>query len=254
LFCLVMEEEQRYLKDRNSLDKAHQLKSQANDEYQKQNNSAAVRLYHECLLHAKAISQLSTTNLQSLARMEAEKGDSKEKLPKPSVSGGGDTKLNAEASISGSRSRIDSTTRGEEMKEEAKTLIAKCYNNLAACILNGPPRKSDDYLRAASYCDNVLAVEGDNEKAFYRKGCALMKAEKYDPAIECFLKCPKNVQAEKHILECKQKLSEERKRRDDQIRANFAKARAAEEQRNHQNGAVADGAANGNAQNGNVPH
>lgn len=56
---------------------------------------------------------------------------------------------------SAGRSRLDSTTRGEEMKEEARDLIAKCYNNLAACILNGPPRQPEDYLRAADYCDNV---------------------------------------------------------------------------------------------------
>jgi len=53
---------------------------------------------------------------------------------------------NAEASSSnlepakhvgkGTRSRMDSTTRGEEMKAEALDLIARCYNNLAACIVS----------------------------------------------------------------------------------------------------------------------
>lgn len=39
----------------------------------------------------------------------------------------------------------------------------------------------------------VLALDNNNEKAYYRKGCALMKAAKYDPAIECFQKCPKSM-------------------------------------------------------------
>lgn len=38
----------------------------------------------------------------------------------------------------------------------------------------------------------VLRLDNNNEKAFFRKGCALMKALKYDPAIECFKNCPKS--------------------------------------------------------------
>lgn len=53
------------------------------------------------------------------------------------------------------RCRIDSTSRGEEMKQEAASLIAMCYINLSACIVNGPVRKRDDYMRAVYYCDKV---------------------------------------------------------------------------------------------------
>lgn len=56
------------------------------------------------------------------------------------------------------RTRLDSTSHGEDMKNSANELIAQCYNKLAACILNGSPRKNDDYLRAVYYCDKVFII------------------------------------------------------------------------------------------------
>lgn len=41
------------------------------------------------------------------------------------------------------------------MKKEAEDIISKCYNNLAACLLNGPERSKEDYLRAVEYTDKV---------------------------------------------------------------------------------------------------
>lgn len=116
-----------------------------------------MRLYHECLLHAKAVTNLSLNSLQEMARKEIE---SKENKPgeKEAQKAAGDASTSSSSESAG-RSRLDSTTRGEEMKEEARDLISKCYNNLAACILNGPPRQAEDYLRAAGYCDNVGTAE-----------------------------------------------------------------------------------------------
>jgi hypothetical protein len=38
---------------------------------------------------------------------------------------------------------------------EGQQLMSKCYNDLAACIINGLARKHEDYLRAVLYCDQV---------------------------------------------------------------------------------------------------
>lgn len=50
-------------------------------------------------------------------------------------------------------------TREEEIKQEARLLLAKCYCNLAVHIINGPPKKHDDYLRAVYYCDKVIFLQ-----------------------------------------------------------------------------------------------
>jgi hypothetical protein len=47
-------------------------------------------------------------------------------------------------------------SQSSELKKEAHDLVAKCYNNLAQCILNGPPRQKEDYMRAVYYCDSVF--------------------------------------------------------------------------------------------------
>jgi len=242
-----METESSFVRDRNSLDKAHELKDQANKAYKDSDFSSAIRLYHQCLLFAKAITQLSLTGLQEMARGE---------MDSDSTSIAQDSNNEAKASSSnleqakpvgkGTRSRMDSTTRGEEMKVEALDLISKCYNNLAACIVNGPTRSKDDYLRATTYCDKVLEIEKGNEKALFRKGCAYKLAEKYDKAIEMFKQCSKSSQTKALIEECQMREVEEKKKRDALIRANFAKHRAA---RNGDGG----GPMNGNAVNGNLP-
>uniref|UniRef100_A0A915CTA0 Uncharacterized protein n=1 Tax=Ditylenchus dipsaci TaxID=166011 RepID=A0A915CTA0_9BILA len=235
-------ESSSFIRDRNSLDKAHELKEKANLAYKERDYSAAVRLYHQCLLNAKAVVQLSLTNLQAMARNE------RDEKPEYGFNFGATKSEHVEEDLiqvdeeedqpitdmnefqaQNSRLRIDSTSRGEEMKQEATSLIIKCYNNLAACIVNGPPRQKDDYMRAVYYCDKVLDFEPDNDKAIFRKGCALQKAEKYEKAVEEFQKCKNNSQAAAATEECRMKTVEERKKRDATIRANFAKAHAAEQ-------------------------
>jgi hypothetical protein len=51
--------------------------------------------------------------------------------------------------------RQDSTTCGQEIHIEAKELVTKCYNNLAACLLARESSTKEDFMRAVSYCDNV---------------------------------------------------------------------------------------------------
>ncbi|KAI1727670.1 tetratricopeptide repeat protein 9A [Ditylenchus destructor] len=246
-----------FIRDRKALDKAHDLKEKANKAYGDKDYSNAVRLYHLCVLSAKAVVQCSATDLLEMARFErstqANAGDDVSNAD--SENGGtGEAETSgvtedAEANSSGvGRLRIDSTSRGEEMKQEANDLILKCYNNLAACILNGPPRQKDDYLRAADYCNKVLVMDENNEKAIFRKGCALMKAEKYEKAVEQFRKCSNNAQASVMLDECNLKLIEDRKKRDAVIRANFAKAHAAEQRNGNPDGPVM----NGNAGNGTI--
>lgn len=43
------------------------------------------------------------------------------------------------------------------MKTEAIEITLKCYNNLAACILQGQNRTESDFLRAVEYCDKVIS-------------------------------------------------------------------------------------------------
>lgn len=252
---VVETETSSFIRDRNALDKAHELKEKANKAYSDKDYSNAIKLYHQCLLSAKAVVQLSATNLVEMARFERNaQGGSTDEAPTieneefaTEAETSNVKEIEANASLSG-RLRIDSTSRGEEMKQESMDLISKCYNNLAACIVNGPPRQKDDYLRAVFYCDKVLELDDNNEKAIFRKGCAYMKAEKYDHAIEQLKKCSNNAQANVLIEECNLKLIEERKKRDAAIRANFAKARAAEQRNGNPDGPVM----NGNAGNGHI--
>jgi tetratricopeptide (TPR) repeat protein len=61
-----------------------------------------------------------------------------------------------------------------------------------ACILNGDNRSQKDYLRAVDYCDKVLQMDKNNEKAIYRKGMCLARANLHDKAIETLKLCPKS--------------------------------------------------------------
>uniref|UniRef100_A0A915D9R9 Tetratricopeptide repeat protein 9C n=1 Tax=Ditylenchus dipsaci TaxID=166011 RepID=A0A915D9R9_9BILA len=182
---------------RCALDKAHEIKEKANEAYKQKDFSTAMRFYHQTVLEIKGL--VEKPNMAAMLGMLQEE--------KPVV-------------------ESDAPSTPEELlKKEGIELIAKCYNNLAACILNGPVRKQQDYLRAVTYCDKVLAKEPDNQKAIFRKGCAYKMAEKYEKAIEQFKQCPQNIQALALLKECRLKEKEEDKKRDAQMRANFAKQR-----------------------------
>lgn len=110
------------------------------------------------------------------------------------------------------------------IRREADQIILKCYNNLAASLLNGPGRDADAYLRAAEYCEKVLVKEPDNSKARFRKAQALAKAGAHEKAIEVFRLCPQNAEVRKQIQLCQHEIDTDRKRRGEEIRRNFERA------------------------------
>ncbi|CAG9531588.1 unnamed protein product [Cercopithifilaria johnstoni] len=220
--------------DAYNLSEAYRFKEQANARYSAKDYGAAIYLYHQCLLRARAIQQLSQFGLQSLARMERnldesvgnqeESGSAEGSSKVVDVNDVADESSDAEK-FGERRKRISSTSRGEEMKTEATDIALKCYSNLAACILKGQNRTEPDFLRAVEYCDKVLSVQPSNEKALYRKGLALSKVNMYEKAIAVLQKCSfSNRGAQIIIDECQQLLAEERRRRDDQIRRNFSRS------------------------------
>ncbi|KAM3719364.1 Tetratricopeptide repeat protein 9C [Dirofilaria immitis] len=210
--------------DAYNLSEAYRFKEQANARYSEKDYAAAIYLYHQCLLRARAIQQLSQFGLQSLARMERNESIGDQEESSKVVDANDVTSQSADAEKFGERrKRISSTSRGEEMKIEATDIALKCYSNLAACILKGQNRTEPDFLRAVEYCDKVLSVQPSNEKALYRKGLALSKINMYEKAIAVLQKCS-NRGAQVIINECQQLLAEERRRRDDQIRRNFSRA------------------------------
>jgi len=217
----------------HSLDQAKKFKDLANEAYNNRDYRTALLNYHHCILNAKIVTQMTSKGLDQLAQIVFGVGEhTKEPEIVESKTLTEETSDNPPCCSENGNSTENTKeiSPGEKLQIEANDLIAKCYNNLAACIINGPPRQKDDYLRAVFYCDSALKIVGENEKAFFRKGSAFMKAEKYEKAIECFDKCQNNAQAKKLSDECRVKESDDRRKRDDEIRANFAKVRAAEAQ------------------------
>ncbi|KAK0417850.1 hypothetical protein QR680_013241 [Steinernema hermaphroditum] len=188
--------------DRELLDQANQLKDEANASYSKQEYINAAKLYHRCLLLVKSCAGTP------LGEMFASLGD-------PDSDGAGE-----QTGVSEER---------ENIKKEASHVVAKCYNNLAACILARNDRKPSDYERAVDYCQRVLNEDKDNEKALYRTGIAYMRMEKYGKAVDFLSKCPNNRDAAQQVIVCQQKLRDDRIAREEVIRRNFAKAQAREQ-------------------------
>jgi len=177
----------------------------------------AIKLYHQCLLHTQAVHQL--TKIPDKASPMQAKDESKS--PKQQAP----------------------PTEQDRMNQEADSLSIKCYNNLAACLLNSPEERSQkDYLRMADYCDKVLQIEPNNEKAIFRKGMALARATLYDKAIDVLKKCPANSTALCEIARCERALVEDRKQREEVMRKNFAK-NAKKGGENDTNNAAGDAAA-----------
>nr|CAD2196709.1 unnamed protein product [Meloidogyne enterolobii] len=219
------------------MEEAKKHNEQARQAYLAQDYRKAVQFYHRCMLSAKAVVQLTNTDLREMARAlidnKTEDGKS-DNLQTSSVKNDQPLKqLQTEGSLStassSSRIRQDSTTCGQEILTEAKDLMTKCYNNLAACLLARDSNTKEDFMRAVFYCDNVLKDDPINEKALFRKGVALMRADNWDKAIEQLEKCKDNAQAKLYIIDCRRYIEEDRRRRDAEIRANFAKARAGED-------------------------
>lgn len=229
----------------SNLEEAHKYNEQGKKAYQLSDYRGAAHHFHRCLLYAKAVVQLTSDDLRSMARAQGElspQTEEKSRMHNNVEAGSSSSDKqsvdkdihdmqevdNVDIGISQSgRNRLDSTTRGQEIHNEAKELMTKCYNNLAICLLARGSNTKEDFMRAVFYCDNVLKEDPGNEKALFRKGLALMNAQKWDKAIEQFEQCKNNAQARLHTVECNRQIEEDRRRRDAEIRANFAKARAA---------------------------
>lgn len=227
---------------RNHLNKAYEFIEQADQHYNAGEYSNAIKHYHCCILYARAVAQLSSANLSKVFNSERDSElsgnlsflripDNKIEMNKQ--------KLNDDCfktTLTKSTNSIKLTyfsdnqkclrtdlTREEEIKQEARLLLAKCYCNLAVHIINGPPKKHDDYLRAVYYCDKILCLNEGDDNVKFLKACSFQKAELYDKAIEQFQKCTSS-EVKLHIEQCNLKLTEKRKKLNAIVRANFDKA------------------------------
>uniref|UniRef100_A0A915DWD3 Uncharacterized protein n=1 Tax=Ditylenchus dipsaci TaxID=166011 RepID=A0A915DWD3_9BILA len=194
---------------RLALDNSIELKDKANLAYKEQNYSHAALPVH-----------FGDQGLHRAPRVPDANDENKEEADKTPKDDGPSTSSKA------AQPEAPPTTPLDLMKQEGLDLLSKCYNNLAACIINGPSRKPEDYLRAVFYCDQVLTIDSENEKAVFRKGCAFKLAAKYEKAIAQFKKCSNNSQAVQLVEECRLLELEEDKKRNAEMRANFAKSGA----------------------------
>uniref|UniRef100_A0A0N5AZM4 TPR_REGION domain-containing protein n=1 Tax=Syphacia muris TaxID=451379 RepID=A0A0N5AZM4_9BILA len=208
--------------EESKLQQAYQLKEEANLKYKEKDYAGAIYLYHRCLLFARSVHQLSQWNAEDTP------GEDLKEALKDESEKDADSEKKEHRNENGCQQRVaDSTSRGKFIKAEAADLMIKCYNNLAACIIYGPNRKEEDYLRA------VLMQDKNNKKALFRKGSALAKANRYEQAINVLKKCG-GQEARVLMQKCENTVEEERRRRDDEIRRNFARHR--ENDRNHDTG------------------
>jgi len=108
----------------------------------------------------------------------------------------------------------------EDMQQEVETLKVDCYNNLAACLLQG---ETPDYPKIVQYCDNVLDMRPSNIKALFRKGRSLYHMKEVDDALSTLKHAQnlpegnKDVNIRKYIQLCQ----EEQKRQDCQMKASY---------------------------------
>lgn len=96
------------------------------------------------------------------------------------------------------------------MAERVKELEMSCYNNLAACLLHDT---NPNYERVKEYCQNVLKLDEQNRKAWYRQGVALYHLKDYEEAQDCLNRARKKVPKDPDILRylnlCKEALSKQ---------------------------------------------
>ncbi|KAI6227977.1 hypothetical protein M3Y95_00573700 [Aphelenchoides besseyi] len=216
-----------------NLIKAKEYRDSAKRAMSVDNYREAVRLFHQCILLARGISQTSSVSIHQQATISvafqppSENADMNEQ-----------TKVVAD--------QCENRIAAEELiKKEAHGLMIECYLSLADCVLNGGPRSHDDYNRTLVYCDNVFAYDPNDEQKQYatlKKGTSYLKLGDYKNALAQLQQLPEDDTVQQLIQECVRKQLDEKRKRDQMIQANFAK------QQQNQNG-HADGM-NGHAQNG----
>lgn len=123
---------------------AESYKTEGNRFYKEKNYKGAIRKYHRALLYLKAL-----TTKHPLAEMSPEF-----------------------QSLDGQTSRSNSS--------KLTALIADCYNNLAACLLNTTPV---NYEKVLEYSTIAADMSDSNAKALFRQGMALYHLRRYDDAF-----------------------------------------------------------------------
>lgn len=139
--------------DREKLTAAKNYKTEGNELHKKKDFRHAIGKYHRALLQLKAIGQSKSAGLGAFMTDED------------------------------LESMGYSATVPEEVQAEATQLLADCYNNLAACLLQ---QDKPNYEKILDYCESVLEYTPDNVKAHYRKGLALYHMKNFEKAIDSF--------------------------------------------------------------------
>lgn len=144
----------------------------------------ALRLFHQCILLARAVEQRSSVAIHQNSVIHVDLPTVSELSPSDDLE---KQQTTEEQKLAQERSRQ------EDIKQETHQIMAECYLNLANCVLNGGPRSAEDYLRVIDYCSNVLSYEPTSEQitcATLFKATAFMKGEYYNEAIEVLQELP----------------------------------------------------------------
>ncbi|KAI6242860.1 hypothetical protein M3Y99_00194700 [Aphelenchoides fujianensis] len=227
----------------SNLEKAKDLRDAGVRAMAEGNFRDAPRFFHQCILLARGVDQNSAVALHKHSTLTVAIQPLVDQSENSGVLVDEQTKIAANECA-------NRTAAEESTRSEAVGLMVECYLNLAECVLNGSPRSREDYNRALAYCDNVLAynpTEEQKEAATISKGIAFMKLSDFKNALAHFHMLPQNEVATRLIDEAHRKQTDERRKRDLLIQANFAR----QHQNNERNGHADGGAAmNGHAQNG----
>lgn len=144
----------QHISDEEKLAKAKTYKEQGNECHKTKDFRGAIGKYHRALLQLKAIGQTKSSGLGAL-------------LSEDDLSAMG-----------------YSTKVSPEMQADVAKIMADCYNNLAACLLQS---EDTNYEKVIQYCDQVAALTPQNIKAYYRRGLGYYNLGNYDKALESFM-------------------------------------------------------------------
>lgn len=178
---------------RSKLAQAQSFKSAGNDLYKSGKHLEAAKKYHRAVLYLKGID-----------------ADIHGGMPFPLAQGLG-------------REKPELTP---ELESECIATNIAVYNNLAASMLLIP---GSDMERIVHYSSVVIELDSINEKAWYRKGQALMQLRKFEEAKEALLKSSslgpasgkENKIVQKLVRDCDIEIEKNKKREKDMCRNMF---------------------------------
>ncbi|KAL4238882.1 Tetratricopeptide repeat protein 9C [Mactra antiquata] len=161
--------------DSEKIELAKKFKAEGNECHKNKDYKRAMGKYHRALLQLKAIGNAKSAGLGAfLSEKSMEDLGYSQHIP-------------------------------DSVRVEVTKLTGDCYNNLAACLLQQP---DPNYTRIVEYCNNVVEMNPENVKAFYRRGLGLYHLEKYEEALESFDQA-ESVAANKMDKGLKAKLNEQ---------------------------------------------